>query len=152
MRYLHAQRPAIVHRDLKTHNLLIDMGGRIKVCDFGLASARARMAGVCAQRLALPTPPCVTPPAAAAHPRRWRRRPDPGARCAGTPNYMAPELLRAHSTFSKSVDVYAFGVVAWEVAARKVPFDGLDPEDIVARVTAGERPELPRHACSHEVR
>lgn len=65
---------------------------------------------------------------------------------------MAPELLRAHSTFSKSVDVYAFGVVAWEVAARKVPFDGLDPEAIVQRVTEGERPELPRHSCSPEVR
>lgn len=35
----------------------------------------------------------------------------------GTPNYMAPELLRSSGTFSKQVDVYAFGVVLWEVRA-----------------------------------
>lgn len=78
MQYLHGQSPAIVHRDLKTHNLLIDYGGRIKVCDFGLVSTRSK--------------------------------------CAGTPNYMAPELLRSGTSFSKKVDVYAFGILLWEVS------------------------------------
>ena len=42
---------------------------------------------------------------------------------AGTPNYMAPELLLA-KPFSKSVDVYAFGILLNEAFTREVPWDG----------------------------
>ena len=79
MAFLHAQSPRIVHRDLKSHNLLLAADGRLKLCDFGLV-----------------------------------HHPEPGA---GTPQYMAPELLAgARSGFSDRVDVFAFGVLLWEVS------------------------------------
>ena len=37
MNYLHQQKPPIIHRDLKTHNLLVDRHWQVKVCDFGLS-------------------------------------------------------------------------------------------------------------------
>jgi serine/threonine protein kinase len=37
MAYLHYRNPAIIHRDLKSHNLLVDENWKVKVCDFGLS-------------------------------------------------------------------------------------------------------------------
>jgi len=45
MEYLHAQRPAIIHRDLKSHNVLRAFDGSLKVCDFGLVQCRNPQAG-----------------------------------------------------------------------------------------------------------
>jgi len=58
---------------------------------------------------------------------------------SGTPAYMAPEL-HSSKPFSKMVDVYAFGVLLWEILVQQVPFDGRRPDDIRSRVLAGERP------------
>jgi len=72
--YLHALRPAVIHRDIKSQNVVLAGAGgtRCKLADFGLVGTRET--------------------------------------AAGTPAYMAPELLAA-KPFSKSVDVYAFGVL-----------------------------------------
>uniref|UniRef100_A0A7S1CNY2 Protein kinase domain-containing protein n=1 Tax=Bicosoecida sp. CB-2014 TaxID=1486930 RepID=A0A7S1CNY2_9STRA len=105
MAYMHAQKPVVVHRDLKTHNLLVlERRGAysIKLCDFGLVGNRVTT--------------------------------------AGTPNYMAPELL-SDKPFSKKADVYAFGLVLWEMFMRQIPFDGWTATDIRDAVTSGERPE-----------
>lgn len=116
MQYLHAQSPPLIHRDLKSPNVLLQhhapsAGGtcateeatNVKICDFGLVGVKE------------PT--------------------------AGTPNYMAPELLEARS-WSGSVDVYAFAILLNELFTREVPWDGFQPFDIKQRVVAGERPRI----------
>ncbi|OQR96224.1 serine/threonine protein kinase [Achlya hypogyna] len=45
MRYLHAQSPAIIHRDLKSQNVLLDHRGVVKLCDFGLVCTKETTAG-----------------------------------------------------------------------------------------------------------
>ena len=45
MEYLHSQKPCIIHRDLKTHNVLISFDGVAKVCDFGLVKNTCTTAG-----------------------------------------------------------------------------------------------------------
>ena len=87
LEYLHSLRPAIIHRDIKSHNVLLGYDGALKLCDFGLVHVRNTQ--------------------------------------AGTPAYMAPELLE-NKSFNKSVDVYAFGVLLCEMFTQEVPFYGVD--------------------------
>lgn len=104
MEYLHAQRPPICHRDLKSHNVLRAYNGAYKICDFGLVKNKNAT--------------------------------------AGTPCYMAPELL-SNKFFNKSVDVYSFGILFCEIFDRKVPFHMLTVAEIVSRVLDGDRPPVP---------
>jgi serine/threonine protein kinase len=60
---------------------------------------------------------------------------------AGTPNYMAPELLQ-EASYTDKVDVYAFGVLLNELLARTSPFAGLDPARVTDLVVSGQRPDL----------
>eukprot|EP00941_MAST-03F_sp_MAST-3F-sp1_P005498 g5498.t1 len=72
-------------------------------------------------------------------------------KAAGTPQYMAPELIEERS-FNCSVDVYAFGIMLWEMFTRQVPFDGWDPFDIIKKVVKGERPEIPETGCPTKIK
>jgi serine/threonine protein kinase len=45
-------------------------------------------------------------------------------------------------SFNKSVDVYAFGLLLWEILSKETPFKMLDVTEIRRRVIAGERPRL----------
>jgi len=63
---------------------------------------------------------------------------------AGTPAYMAPELLE-NKAFNKSVDVYAFGILLNEIFAGEIPFLGLDVPKIRERAVSGERPHVPTY-------
>jgi len=113
MQYLHGRSPAVVHRDLKSHNVLEARDGTMKICDFGLVRTKNTT--------------------------------------AGTPAYMAPELLSG-GMFSGAVDVYAFGITLCELFSGELPFRGWDYMDIRRKVTAGDRPELPRFDCPDDVR
>ena len=64
--------------------------------------------------------------------------------CAGTPYFMAPELLRgARNTVAS--DVYAFGVVLYEMITKRDPYEGEDFDEVIQAVAKDKkRPELPR--------
>jgi eukaryotic-like serine/threonine-protein kinase len=104
-----AHEHGIVHRDLKPENIIRRDDGQIKILDFGLA--RWESSG---------DVPSVT------------RLTEAGV-ALGTPGYMAPEQLRGARGDARS-DIFAFGVVAWELATGEHPF-GADPGSILARMT-----------------
>ena len=61
----------------------------------------------------------------------------------GTPGYMAPEQLK-HEPMDARVDVYAFGVAAYELVTNHKPFPGESPAEILAAQMQPEGPVLPR--------
>jgi serine/threonine protein kinase len=64
---------------------------------------------------------------------------------AGTPTYMAAELFQKRQ-YNEKVDIFAFGCLLWEIINREVPYDGLDAQDISARVISGDK--LKDHALA----
>eukprot|EP00727_Mastigamoeba_balamuthi_P010137 m51a1_g5746 putative protein tyrosine kinase (1072) ;mRNA; f:1170442-1177724 len=61
--YLHTSRPPIIHRDLKTHNLLVDENWKVKVCDFGLSTIMEQAS----QTMTACGTPCWTAPEVLKH-------------------------------------------------------------------------------------
>ncbi|XP_072979871.1 uncharacterized protein [Typha angustifolia] len=112
MNYLHRRNPPIVHRDLKSPNLLVDKKYTVKVCDFGLSRLKASTF-LSSKSL------------------------------AGTPEWMAPEVLRDEPSNEKS-DVYSFGVILWELMTLQQPWTNLNPAQVVAAVGfKGRRLDVP---------
>jgi eukaryotic-like serine/threonine-protein kinase len=96
----HAHAHGIIHRDLKTRNVIITPEGRAKVLDFGLAEDRAaELEGTTRSVEAF----------------------SQSSGLAGTLPYMAPELFSgAHASVQS--DIWALGVVLYEMAAGRLPF------------------------------
>lgn len=122
MAYLHSQYPVIIHRDLKSPNILLGTNVReVKITDFGLSRLRVNT----------------------------YVNTGPG----GTPEWMAPELLR-QDPFDEQSDVYSFGVILWELMMCEKPWKDDHPMQIVFKV--GSRAEKletpPLEVCSPEVR
>jgi len=125
----HAQ--GIVHRDLKPSNVMI-AGGSVKVLDFGIATYR-RSADAQAETVSVgTTPPAVTEPGLA----------------VGTPYYMSPEQAEGKPVDARS-DVFAFGIVLYEMVCGQRPFRG-DTTLAMLAATLQATPEAPRH-LRHEV-
>ncbi|XP_020571165.1 serine/threonine-protein kinase EDR1-like [Phalaenopsis equestris] len=102
MNCLHTSAPIIVHRDLKSPNLLVDKNWTVKVCDFGLS--RLKHSTFLSSKST-----------------------------AGTPEWMAPEVLRNEPSNEKC-DVYSFGVILWELATLRKPWSGMNPMQVVGAV------------------
>ena len=114
----HAQ--GIVHRDLKPANIKIDPSGTVKVLDFGLARGHvARATGALASPCNSPT---ITRPAMT-H----------AGMILGTAAYMAPEQARG-KVVDHRADIWAFGVVLFEMITGTRAFDGEEISDVLASV------------------
>jgi Tol biopolymer transport system component len=123
-----AHEHGVVHRDLKPANIKVSLAGAVKVLDFGLAKA-------------------LEPPGAASDPHTLSLSPtmtSPAMMTGvgvilGTAAYMAPEQARGRAV-DKRADVWAFGVVLFEMLSGRRPFDGTDVAKVLASVIRAEVP------------
>jgi serine/threonine protein kinase len=60
----------------------------------------------------------------------------------GTVQWMSPELLSGSTDYTDKVDVYAYGMLLYEIELFEPPFCGLDPQEIEALVLEGGRPDF----------
>src|SRR6185503_12410445 len=105
----------VIHRDLKPENVIRMPDGGIKILDFGLA----QMTFESRDETQLP----------------------PQGRVIGTPAYMAPEQIRREACDGRT-DLFAFGVLMFELMAGAHPFSGQDTPSTLARILETS-PELP---------
>jgi TPR repeat protein len=109
----HAHAHGILHRDVKSENVLVDGAGRVRVIDFGVALA------VGLERLT-----------------------QTGA-MVGTPQFMAPEQIQGQrDRFGPPTDVWALGVLLYELITGTLPFPGDTYQQLVTMICC-EKPKRP---------
>ncbi len=123
-----AHEKGIVHRDLKPANIKVTPDGAVKVLDFGLAKA-FDPGGVSG-----PSDPSHSP--TLLHSPTITHATQHGL-ILGTAGYMAPEQARG-KPIDKRADIWAFGVVLWEMLAGRRLFDGATTSDVLAAVLRDE--------------
>jgi len=117
MEYLHKFRPQIIHRDLKSLNLLMASTvenqcdvPHVKVSDFGLAKMKDDA--------------------------DWGKMTVE----AGTFHWMAPEV--ATGRYDEKADIYSFAMVLFEIICQEIPFEELEPNEVLPHAMDGNRPDL----------
>jgi len=143
MRYLHAQRPIVVHRDLKSPNCLV-FSATSTIQDEGAGDTNA------VQRSALSSPQATVQvyggPIRSDEDfaeidvklidfglSRTQLRSYISTGIAGTPEWMAPEVIR-QDRVSESADIFSFGVILWELVTGRKPWEHLTQTQVVYRV------------------
>jgi tetratricopeptide (TPR) repeat protein len=99
-----AHREGVIHRDVKPSNILIDRHGFAKVADFGIASMRAS---------------------------RTTRHVTVANQSVGTAIYMSPEQQRDAATVDHRSDIYATGVMLYQMLTGELPLAGYEPPSTV---------------------
>jgi eukaryotic-like serine/threonine-protein kinase len=101
--YAHAR--GVVHRDIKPDNVLLS-GRHALVTDFGVAKALSEATG--------------------------RQQLTSAGVALGTPAYMAPEQAVGESNIDQRVDIYALGVLGYELVSGRTPFTGRTSQEVLA--------------------
>mmetsp|Transcript_36247 Transcript_36247/g.104375 ORF Transcript_36247/g.104375 Transcript_36247/m.104375 type:complete len:294 (+) Transcript_36247:116-997(+) len=121
MDYLHKFNPQIIHRDLKSLNLLLSkpiLSGKdiplVKVSDFGLSRMKDQ-----------------------APESEWGKM----TIAAGTCHWMAPEVFTG-TVYDEKVDVYSYGMILFEIVCREIPFEEEEPAAVGRLTVQGARPDL----------
>jgi len=122
LEYLHTFSPKIIHRDLKSLNLLLHRAITketdcpfVKVSDFGLS----RMQDTTGDD------------------EVWGKM----TIAAGTCHWMAPEVFTG-SNYDEMVDVYSYAMIMFEIICREIPFEEEEPANVGGLIIRGERPDL----------
>src|SRR6202790_97789 len=118
-----AHDKGITHRDLKPANIKIKPDGTVKVLDFGLAKVNA------------------APSASQDNSPTLSMDMTQAGMILGTASYMAPEQARGKESVDKRADIWAFGVVLYELLTGKRLFQGEDVSETLAAVIMKE-PDL----------
>mmetsp|Transcript_113525 Transcript_113525/g.222612 ORF Transcript_113525/g.222612 Transcript_113525/m.222612 type:complete len:293 (+) Transcript_113525:60-938(+) len=120
IQYLHTFTPKIIHRDLKSLNLLLAAPlsshrdkPHVKVSDFGLSRMQDSAGG------------------------DWGKM----TVAAGTHHWMAPEVFQG-SNYDEMVDVYSFAMIMFEIICREIPFEEEEPAEVGHIILKGTRPDL----------
>ena len=119
-----AHEKEIVHRDLKPENLFITKDGRVKILDFGLAKRVERVA---------PGEETSAETVEGGHTK--------AGMVMGTLGYMSPEQLLGQDVDHRT-ELFSFGVVLYEMIARKAPFQGASVMAISDAILHKQPPEL----------
>jgi hypothetical protein len=106
--YLHNHE--MVHCDLKSLNILLDVNYRARISDFGLSKVKLDTSFSTVS--------------------------------GGSTRWMAPELFEEGAKSTKAADVFAYGVVLWELGSRKFPFATTRNEAVPMLVCRGKREEI----------
>ncbi|HEV2085546.1 MAG TPA: protein kinase [Gemmatimonadales bacterium] len=122
--YAHAR--GVVHRDIKPDNVLLS-GRHALVTDFGVAKALSEATG--------------------------RQQLTTAGVALGTPAYMAPEQAAAEPNIDHRVDIYAVGVLGYELVSGRPPFTGRTAQEVLAaHITQKPQPLCARRvACPPEL-
>lgn len=100
----HAHERGIIHRDIKSQNILVTPGGRVKVTDFGLARV-----------LSIPSATVTQ-----------------SGNVMGSVHYLSPEQARGGGTGPRS-DLYSLGVVLYEAVSGRLPFQADNPVTVALK-------------------
>ena len=112
--YLHGKE--ILHRDLKSLNVLLNQDYHAKITDFGLAKIKVETSSTTTL----------------------------SKKSVGTFRWQPPELFKPRSKHTKASDVFSLGMVIWELASRKLPFsDEVDDQKVISWIKENEHEEIP---------
>ncbi len=107
---LYAHENGIVHRDIKPGNILISSHGEIKLADFGIASSEKEAETNLTQ----------------------------DGSTLGTPSYMPPEQFSETKKVDNRADIYAMGVMLYEMVTGKKPFSGSFSPETILQIQKGK--------------